>query len=206
MARPATMLTRRQCAALLGIAEGDVKARDGEAFHPIKGPDGSWRYAADEIAIVLRGGKSGGAAFDPSGAQCAAAFKLFQEGKALVDVVIELGQTPSVVRVLRAEFDSMVKGITLSTAAVNALERMFRTSMRTEEQLMVAVTAVEDRIRTEFHRGYEVGIADAHDLGEVVDPQTGAKRSVGAEEAATGLRLAKETWSTAVKKPEPAAP
>ena len=53
MANRATLLTRRQVAALLGIAEADVRARDNEAFHPIKGPDGSWRYPPEEVAAEV---------------------------------------------------------------------------------------------------------------------------------------------------------
>ena len=36
MTNTATLLTRRQVAALLGVSESEVKARDNVALHPIK--------------------------------------------------------------------------------------------------------------------------------------------------------------------------
>ncbi len=54
MGSSATLLMRRQVAPLLEKSEAEVKARDGEAFHPIKGPDGSWRYPPEEGRRVAR--------------------------------------------------------------------------------------------------------------------------------------------------------
>jgi len=195
MGNMAVMLTRRQVAALLAVSEEDVKGRDGEAFHPVKGRDGSWRYPPEEVAVVMRGGYAVGPGFDPSGAVCSAAFKLFKESTTLVDVVIALAQTPTVVRGLRAEFDNLVGGLVLSAEIVAGAEKVLGVSIRNDREFTSLIGALERRLASEFDRGYIAGTADANDLGEIVDPATGARRSISGADAAAGLRAAQQRWS-----------
>lgn len=43
------LLTRAQAAALLGVTERELRARDGKDFHPVHRQDGSWLYEPAEI-------------------------------------------------------------------------------------------------------------------------------------------------------------
>jgi hypothetical protein len=182
MANTATLLTRRQTAALLGITEAEVKTRDNEAFHPIKGPDGSWRYPPEEVAAVLRGVVAGDPGADPSGATCAAAFELFQSGKKLPDVVITLKQPPTLVRHMRAEYDQMAGSLTIAPESVAAVAQALSQPIRDEANLVEILAGLGDRIRGEYHRGFDAGLAEANDLGEIVDLATGKKRPLRAED------------------------
>ena len=195
MASQATLLTRRQVAALLDKSEDEVKARDGEALHPTKGPDGSWRYPPEEVSAVLRGVVVGSSEVEPAGAVCAAAFELFQSGKKLPDVVISLKQSPVLVRGLRVEYDVMAASFTIEPESVALLEKTFRTSVRDGAQLVSLVARMADQLRTEYQRGYESGRADAADLGEIVDADTGVKRLLSPSDLAAISRAAEQRWA-----------
>ena len=132
-------LTRRQAAALLAQSEAQVRAEDGKSLNPQKGPDGSWRYPPEEVAALLRG-TSELSTVEPNGAVCAAAFELFAQKKALPDVVIEIKQPPSLVRCLRSEFDAMSRSLIVSDLGVATLEKLLRTPIQEEQQLVNVVT------------------------------------------------------------------
>jgi hypothetical protein len=195
MTTSAALLTRRQVAALLGATETEVKARDGDTLHPVKGPDGSWRYPTEDVARLLRGAVACDSEGPPDGATCAAAFELFQAGKKMTDVVVALKQQPSVIRGLRAEYDAMAASLTVAPESLAAIGRLCRTVVRDEAQLLALVTALEEGRKGEYQRGYDAGVVDASDLGEVVDPATGENRSLTPSEIAERDRAASDRWS-----------
>jgi hypothetical protein len=182
MASTSTLLTRRQVGALLGVAEAEVKARDNVAFHPTKGPDGSWRYQPDEVAAVLRGVAGGEPGVEPNGAVCAAAFESFRDGKSLTEAVIALRQSPVVIRTLRAEYDRMASHLTICPDSLEQLAVLLRARPRDHAHLLGLVAQLHDRAQHEYQRGYEDGLAEAGDLGEIVDPSTGQTRPLKRED------------------------
>jgi hypothetical protein len=194
MASNATLLTRRQTAALLGVPEAEVKARDNEAFHPVKGPDGGWRYQPEEVAVVLRGAFGDRPGAEPTGSVCADAFELFQAGKKLTEVVIALKQPPALVRSLRAEFDAMALSLTIAPTSVETMAKVLGTTIRDEAHLVALVEAFSDRLRLEYRNGYGAGMTDANDLGEIVDPGTGKKRPLKQDDIAAGMITVEERW------------
>ncbi len=194
MANTATLLTRRQVAALLGVSESEVKARDNVALHPIKGADGSWRYPPEEIAAILRGLVVGDSTAEPSGAVCAAAFELFDAGKNLPSVVITLKQSPALVRSLRSEYDVMAASLTVTPASVAHIAQALGTPIRDEAQLVLLIADLRERFGQEYQRGYDAGLADANDLGEIVDPITGKPRPLKPDDVAAGAKAVEERW------------
>jgi hypothetical protein len=168
-----TKFTRRQVAALLDISEDEVKSRDNDTLHPTKGKDGSWIYGAEEVAFQMRGGNTAVNA-GPPGAICAMAFKLFESGKTLPEVVIALEQVPESVRALRNEYDAMMGSLTISKATVLLIESASRSTVRDEKQLLGLI----EGLRGERDAAYQRGYADAGDLGEVYDPRTGKMKPV----------------------------
>jgi hypothetical protein len=194
MASTPTLLTRRQVAALLGVSETEVKARDNEAFHPTKGADGSWRYPPEEVAAVLRGLVVGDSGAEPTGAVCAAAFELFQAEKKLPEVVIALKQPPALVRSLRSEYDVMAASLTITPVSVAHMAQALRTPIRDEAQLVLLIADLGERFSREYQRGYDAGFADANDLGEIVDPLTGKPRPLKPGDVAAGSKAVEERW------------
>jgi hypothetical protein len=193
-------LTRRQVAALLGVSETDVKARDGEAFHPAKGPDGSWRYLPEEVSAAIRGTlHSLGSSQQTPGSVCADAFTAFQSGKDLAETVILLKQAPEIVRSLRSEYDSMVKTLTIPGAATAALEKLTGRTIQSGQELAAVLAELPERIEVEFLRGYQAGSQDADDFGELVDVSSGERRTVSRQETESNLRIVQERW-TAMEK------
>jgi len=178
-----TKLTRRQVAALLGILESEVKAKDGDTFHPTKGKDGSWLYSVDEVVIAVRGGDTT-VDTGKTGAVFARAFELFKQGKTLSEVVIALQQVPETVRSIRAEYDAMAGSMVLSKKTVSLIEGSSQSRVRDEMQLLCLI----ERLQIERDTAYREGHADAGDMGEVLDRRTGKMVSVGANSAATGPR------------------
>jgi hypothetical protein len=170
------LLSRRQTAAILGVTEAEVKARDNVTFHPTKGNDGSWRYQPEEVAAVLRGVAGGEPGLQPNGAVCSAAFESFRDGKSLPEVVIVLKQSPGVIRELRTEYDAMAACLTLGPASLDRMAEILRARPRDEAHLVELVLDLRGRVQREYQRGHEDGLAEANDLGEIVDPSTGQKR------------------------------
>ncbi|MGC9985856.1 MAG: hypothetical protein ABSF35_19805 [Polyangia bacterium] len=197
MATTSTLLSRRQAAALLGRPESEVKARDGEAFHPIKGPDGSWRYLPAEVAAVIRGGAPSAPGLPPAGTTCSEAFSLFQAGKSLTEAVITLKQAPDVVRAIRAQYDAVTTILSLSGEALSCMEKVFGKPIQTEKEFLAALSAFQNRLDAEFVRGYRSGAEDANDFGEVVDSATGQRRRVTRDDATAVLQLASHPRSGA---------
>ena len=194
MASTATLLTRRQVAALLGVTEAEVKTRDNVTFHPTKAPDGSYRYEPQEVAAVLRGTVDGEPGAETTGAVCSAAFELFRDGKSLPDAVIMLKQPPAVIRGLRGEYDQMATCLTIGPSALEPLANLLRGRPRDETHLVELVSALSERLRDEYRRGHEDGVAEATDLGEIVDPASGQKRPLGQADIVAATRSEAEHW------------
>jgi hypothetical protein len=192
MATNTALLSRRQIAALLAITEAEVRTMDGESLHPTKAADGSLRYQPEEVAMVIRGASPSVGGFCPNGGVCAAAFEDFRAGKSLADAVINLKQAPEIVRGLRAEYDSMTRTITVSSEAVAALEKVVGKAVQTAEQLHAAISDLPARLNAEFLRGYQTCSADADDFGEIVDLESGQRRSVRREDADAAVRRVEE--------------
>jgi hypothetical protein len=199
VANNSTLLTRRQVGALLNASEAEIKDRHGSTLHPIKGPDGSWRYQPEEIAALLRGLAGGEPGAEANGAVCAAGFALFRDGKSLTDVVIELKQTPTVVRGLRVEYDAMAACLTLGPGSLDRLASLLRTKPENEAHLVEIITVLAAQIEQEYKRGHEAGFADASDLGEIVDPSTGQKRPLEKDDIAAAARKVEERWQSSEK-------
>jgi hypothetical protein len=176
------------------VPEAEVKARDNEAFHPVKGPDGGWRYQPEEVAAVLRGAFGDRPGAEPTGSVCADAFELFQAGKKLTEVVIALKQPPALVRSLRAEFDAMALSLTIAPTSIETMAKVLGTTIRDEAHLVALVEAFGDRLRIEYRNGYGAGMTDANDLGEIVDPRTGEKRPLKQDDIAAGMMSVEERW------------
>jgi hypothetical protein len=195
MGTSATLLTRRQVAALLGITESEVKARDNETFHPVKGPDGSWRYPADVVANVLRGFSGVHVDQEPPGAICAAAFELFQKGTKLPDVVISLKQQPTLIRTLRTEYDSMAKTLTVGAEALVTLGKLAQSPIHDAAELVALLERLGDRLHSEYERGFKDGLSESRDFGEIVDPDSGIKRPLVTADLAIHTKNAEERWA-----------
>ncbi len=195
MATTATTLTRRQVAALLDETEAEVKGRDNVSFHPGKAGDGSYRYDPREVAAALRGVAGGEPGAEPNGAVCGAAFELFRDGKSLPDAVIALKQVPAVVRGLRVEYDTMTSSLTIAPPSLEALSKALRVRPRDEAHLVELVTTLSEQVASEYRRGHEDGIAEATDLGEIVDPNTGKKRPLGQDDIAAATRSVEKRWA-----------
>jgi hypothetical protein len=181
-------------ASLLAVSEAEVKTQDNVAFHPTKGADGSWRYAPEEVAAVLRGLVGGDTGPEPSGAVCAAAFELFEAGKKLPEIVIALKQPPGLIRSLRSEYDAMIASLTIASASVAQMAQALHTPIRDEQQLVSLVADLSQRLSGEYQRGYDAGLADANDPGEIVDPTTGEKRPLKLDDVAAGSKIVNERW------------
>jgi len=192
----AVLLSRRQVAALLNESELEIKGRHDTTLHPIKGADGSWRYQPEEVAALLRGLSGGEPGVEANGAVCSAGFELFRDGKSLTDVVITLRQTPAVVRNLRVEYDSMAACLTIGQEPLARLSGVLRATPRDEAQLFELVAGLAARAEQEYRRGYEEGLADATDLGEIVDPSTGKKRPLDRGDVAAAARNVEERWQS----------
>jgi hypothetical protein len=204
MASTSPQLTRRQVASLLNVSESEVKKQDNAVLHPTNGSDGSWRYAPEEVAAVLRGLVGGDSDPEPTGAVCAAAFELFEAGKKLTEAVIALKQPPGLVRSLRSEYDEMIAGLTITPASVALMAQALQTPIRNEEQLVSLVADLGQRLGEEYQRGYDAGLADANDPGEIVDPTTGRRRPLKLDDVAAGSKIVKERWGrTDEGKPRP---
>jgi hypothetical protein len=202
MATTAPLLSRRQVAALLDVSEAEVKTRDNLTFHPSKAADGSYRYKPQEVAAVLRGIAGGDPGAEPNGAVCGAAFELFKDGKSLPEAVIALKQVPSVIRGLRVEYDAMTLCLTIGQPSIETLAKILRGRPRDEAHLVELVTALSEQLGTEYRRGHEDGVAEATDLGEIVDPSTGKKRPLGQDDIAAATRSVAERWSTPSSSPK----
>jgi hypothetical protein len=196
MGSNSSLLSRRQTAALLGVSEAEVKARDNVTFHPTKANDGSWRYQPEEVAAVLRGVSGGEPDVQPNGAVCAAAFESFRDGKSLPDTVISLKQSPAVIRQLRADFDAMAACLTLGPASLDRLAEVLRTRPKDEQHMVELVSELNGRLRHEYERGHEDGLAEASDLGEIVDLSTGQKRRLDRNDIEDAAQKTAEHWSS----------
>jgi hypothetical protein len=207
MATTATLLSRRQVAALLGVTEAEVRTRDNLTFHPTKAADGSYRYEPQEVAAVLRGVAGGEPGAEPSGAVCGAAFELFKDAKSLPEAVIALKQVPSVIRGLRVEYDAMTSCLTIGQPSIETLAKILRGRPRDEAHLVELTTALSEQVQAEYRRGHEAGLADASDLGEIVDPSTGQKRPLGQADIVAATRSVAERWAApASEDKKPLAP
>jgi hypothetical protein len=205
MAGNSILLSRRQTAALLGLTEEEVKTRDNITFHPTKGKDGSWRYQPEEVAAVLRGVAGAEPGVEPNGAVCAAAFESFRGAKSLPEVVIALKQTPGVIRRLRVEYDAMAGCLTLGPASRDRLAEILRVRPCDETHLVELVSNLLDRLQREYQRGHEDGLAEAGDLGEIVDPSTGQRRRLEQDDVEIAARRVAEHWTDGAKGSKPSA-
>ena len=93
-------LTRKQAAALLGVAETSVRRLEGTHLHPIR----RGRFVFFDAQEVERCAAEGTRRQPDSGEIAARAFELFRSGRDFRDVVIELRQTPDRVRQLYREY------------------------------------------------------------------------------------------------------
>jgi hypothetical protein len=93
-------LTRKQVAALLGVAETSVRRLEGTHLHPIR----RGRFVFFDAQEVERCAAEGTRRQPDSGEIAARAFELFRSGRDFRDVVIELRQTPDRVRQLYREY------------------------------------------------------------------------------------------------------
>jgi hypothetical protein len=180
---------------LLGISESEVKTRDNETFHPVKGPDGSWRYPPEEVANVLRGFSGGRVDQEPPGVVCAAAFELFQKGTKLPDVVISLKQQPSLIRSLCSEYDSMAKTLTIGADALVMLGKLAQSPIHNAADLVALLERLGDRLHAEYEKGFKDGLSESRDFGEIIDPETGIKRPLVTAELAIHTKNAEERWA-----------
>lgn len=200
MASNSTLLSRRQVAALLASSEAEVRARDNVTFHPTKAADGSWRYEPAEVSAVLRGVAGDDPGREPNGAACAAAFELFKTGTSLADTVISLKQPPAIVRGLRTEYDAMTACLTIDQSALEMLAKLLHARPRDGAHLVEMAAALAERTQNEYQTGYNDGLADATDCGEIVDPNTGQKRPLEQEDIAAGALRRNANRPTAGRK------
>jgi len=88
---PATWLRRGEVAKLLGISRISVKYLDGTGgLHPIRDQRGDYFYDPDEVNAYALSHPRRGAKIYEDGELTCEAFKLFEEGKTRVQVVIAL--------------------------------------------------------------------------------------------------------------------
>lgn len=202
MASNPTYLSRRQVAALLSVDESVVKARDNATFHPVKAADGSWRYPPEEIAAVLRGLNPDDSGGGLSGAVCAEVFEQFKGGKPMADVVIATKQPPSVIRALRGEFDAMTETLSISRENLQVIDKVFEADIKDDAQLIAVLRSLVSKLELEYHRGYDDALAEASDVGEIVDRATGKTRPIEAAEVTAALRTVNERWRDHATAPE----
>ena len=98
-----THMTRSQVAARLRVSVSKVRTMEGKTLHPTK-VDGVYRFNPSELeAFALDSGKP--APLPRTAGQVAAAvFKMFNDGRDLREIVVELEQPPTVVRALYREW------------------------------------------------------------------------------------------------------
>ncbi len=167
-------LGRGQVAELLGVAEHDVAKLDGRQLHPTRASDRSWKYDPAEVRALLdaRLGIAGPRlSSGADGETTAAVFTLFEEGKALPQVVIATRQTATVITALRGEYDRMIGSITFDGAAVAELAAVLGRVPRTAAETCTLFRARLDAARRD-------ALEDATDFGEVFDPRTGERKRV----------------------------
>jgi hypothetical protein len=168
-----TWLTRPQVAALAGIGEQEVLALDGKELRPTRESDRSWRYDPGEVAAYLQ--QRSGAAL-AAGEIAARAFEMFRAGKDDVDVVIATRRVAAEVRALRAEYARMIGGVLFSAAGTATLRRLFGDAALTDTTVLAE--KIERELMSRYERGYLEGQLEGAEIGELVDPTTGERRTV----------------------------
>jgi hypothetical protein len=109
-AQSETHMTRSQVAARLKVSVSKVRTMGGKILHPTK-VDGVYRFNPSEVDAVAKGAGKPAALPRTAGQVAAAVFKMFNDGRELRDIVVELEQPPAVVRALYREwFDDLSAG------------------------------------------------------------------------------------------------
>ena len=124
--QPAGKLTRSAAAAALNVSVTTIRRWEGVILHPERGPDGVHTFDRVEIDSLARQRpfESGARAMTSDGEVAAAAFALFKKGIDPRDVVIELEQTPEVVKKLQAEWHIMGDRLLVGEETFKVLDRM----------------------------------------------------------------------------------
>jgi hypothetical protein len=86
--------------------------------------------------------------------------------------------------------------LTIDQPSIETLAKILRGRPRDEAHLVELVTALSEQLGTEYRRGLEDGVAEATDLGEIIDPSTGKKRPLGQDDIAAATRSVAERWAT----------
>lgn len=97
--------TRPRVAERLGVSVASIRRLEGSVLHPVRDADGIWLFRFEEVEAVSqqRRGKVRRQAPDP-GAIASRAFQMFEGGRNLREIVIELHVTPQAVRALYDEW------------------------------------------------------------------------------------------------------
>jgi hypothetical protein len=80
--------------------------------------------------------------------------------------------------------------------SIEMLATILRARPRDEAHLVELITALSERLGTEYRRGHEDGVTEATDLGEIVDPSTGKKRPLDQEDIAAATRSGVARWTS----------
>lgn len=101
------LITREQAAAELGVDVSTVRRMEGRELHPVKGRDGVHRFdPAEVVAVAARRGRPPRVA---EGALAAMMFERFKAGMTIEAIVIELRQSPEVVRRFYTEWKTTLE-------------------------------------------------------------------------------------------------
>lgn len=112
-------------------------------FDPQKVGEISRRLARPEV-------KEPRSAKRPDGKTCARMFRMFDERRALRDIVVELEQTPETVLELRRQHADLGRDLLLAPRTVTELRELLAWEGDTEKSLLAAVSA---RLRYQYQRG-----------------------------------------------------
>jgi len=162
-------LTRETVARRLGITVSRLRQLE-KAGELTPRPDFSGRARFDP-AIVEKFGRAqlserpkSGSRRAPTGAECARIFRMFEERKALRDIVVETEQPPRVVLELRRQYAEMGRDLLIAPGAVEELRELLDWQGEGDKSL---VAAVHKRLRYQFDRGREAnGEADGRNHKE----------------------------------------
>lgn len=170
-------LSRAQVAEMLGVSDREVAKMDGRQLHPTRAPDRMWRYEIAEVRalVEVRGTASLAAPseIEPAieGKLSAAVFKLFEARKSLPKIVIATEQNPDTITALHGRYEKMRGLLVLPKAIVAEIHGMVDQAFATPRELV-------ESLRTSLRSRFEQGLSEAHEFGQVTDPQTGKLRPV----------------------------
>jgi hypothetical protein len=192
-------LTRSQAAAVLKLTEDEIKARDGRDLHPQRGRDGSWFYDSAEVTALLTDAAATSASVE-EGTLTAASFELFEQGVPLQRVAILMKKSATTIMSLRKQYDMLAGTISFSRANRDRLAAILGMPLGNVGAVIERIADLASRARGAEAHGRQDDEGD--DLGELVDPETGARSAISAESADQAVATLRARWRAQAAVPK----